>query len=395
MKNGALAGARLCASRRLRLQTRRRHHQPAENKQDKESSHNDKGRKRRIFTPMTRPITIEEFLTLRGTIPVADVRTPAEFTHGHIPGAVNLPLFTNEERVKVGTTYKQQGREAAILLGFNLTGPKWSGFIHQALQIAPQKKIALHCWRGGMRSAAMAWALDLYGFEVQTIRGGYKSFRHWAHRQYQRTYPLSVIGGMTGSGKTRILTRLRASGEQIIDLEDLAQHQGSTYGSLNRLIQPTQEQFENNLAIQLARMDPNRPVWIEDESQNIGKCLIPKPLWTQLRAATLFDVQVPEQDRVAALLAEYGNLDKDFLVESTERIGRPLGPEHTKAAVAAIREDRMADFIRLVLVYYDNTYRKCLVTRDPNNIIPITAAGGDPERNGALLLSIARNSIPV
>lgn len=344
---------------------------------------------------MSRPITIEEYLALRPSFPVADVRTPAEFIHGHVPGAVNLPLFSNEERVKVGTTYKQQGREAAILLGFDLTGPKWSGFIRQALEIAPQKKIALHCWRGGMRSAAMAWALDLYGFEVQTIRGGYKAFRHWAFRQWERPYPLSVIGGMTGSGKTRVLSRLRASGEQSIDLEDLAQHQGSTYGSLNRLIQPTQEQFENNLAIQLAGMDLSRPVWIEDESQNIGKCLIPKPLWNQVRAATLFDLQVPEEERVSALLAEYGDLDKDFLIESTERIGRRLGPEQTKAAITAIREDRMADFIRQVLVYYDKTYRKGIVSRDPNNIIPVAATTGDPERNAAQLLSIARNTITV
>ncbi|HLX67494.1 MAG TPA: tRNA 2-selenouridine(34) synthase MnmH [Puia sp.] len=344
---------------------------------------------------MTRPIHMEELLAARETIPVADVRTPAEFTHGHIPDAINLPLFSNEERIKVGTTYKQEGREAAILLGFDLTGPKWSGFIQQALQIAPHRKIALHCWRGGMRSAAMAWALDLYGFEVLTIRGGYKSFRHWALRQFQRSYPLSVIGGMTGSGKTRVLTHLRSSGEQIIDLEDLAQHQGSAYGSLNRLIQPTQEQFENNLALRLAKIDPSRPVWIEDESQNIGKCLLPKPLWTQLRNAALFDLQVPEKDRVVALLAEYGDLDKDFLIGSTERIGRRLGPEQTKAAVTAILDGRMADFIRQVLIYYDKTYQKGLASRDPNNIIPIVAINGDPERNAEKLLSAARNSIPI
>jgi tRNA 2-selenouridine synthase len=344
---------------------------------------------------MSRPVTIEEFLALRGSIPVADVRTPAEFTHAHIPGAFNLPLFTNAERVKVGTMYKQEGREAAILLGFDLTGLKWSAFIQQALQIAPQKKIALHCWRGGMRSAAMAWALDLYGFEVQTIRGGYKSFRHWVLRQWERPYPLSVIGGMTGSGKTRVLTRLRTSGEQTIDLEALAQHQGSSYGSLNRLIQPTQEQFENNLAIQLARLDLNRPVWIEDESQNIGKCLIPKPLWTLLRRSTLFDLQVPDDERVSALVAEYGDLDKDFLIESTERIGRRLGPEQTKAAITAIREGRMADFIRQVLIYYDRTYMKGLNSRAASNIIPIIATTGNSLQNAAQLLAIARNTIPV
>jgi tRNA 2-selenouridine synthase len=341
---------------------------------------------------MTRPIHIEELLALPAAIPIADVRTPAEFAHGHIPGAVNLPLFSNEERIRVGTTYNQQGREAAILLGFDLTGSRWSGFIRQAQDIAPAKKIALHCWRGGMRSAAMAWALDLYGFEVLTIRGGYKTFRHWALRQWQQAYPLSVIGGMTGSGKTRVLARLRASGEQTIDLEDLAQHQGSAYGSLNRLVQPTQEQFENDLAIQLVKMDLRQPVWIEDESQNIGRCLIPKPFFTQLRNATLFDLQVPEEYRIAALLEEYGGLDKDFLIESTERIGRRLGGEQTKIAITAIREDRMADFIRQVLVYYDKTYKKGLITRDPNNIVAIIAPDGNAKTNADHLLSIARQA---
>jgi tRNA 2-selenouridine synthase len=344
---------------------------------------------------MTRPITIEELMALPVATPIADVRTPAEFAHGHIPGAINLPLFSNEERIRVGTTYKQQGREAAILLGFDLTGAKWSGFIRQADEMAPAKKIALHCWRGGMRSAAMAWALDLYGFEVCTVRGGYKNFRHWALRQCQRPYPLSVIGGMTGSGKTRILARLREAGEQTIDLEDLAQHRGSAYGSLNRLIQPTQEQFENNLAIQLAKMDPQRPIWIEDESQNIGKCLLPKPLWNQLRNAPLFDLQVPLEDRIAALLEEYGGLDKDFLVESTERICKRLGPEQTRNAISAIREDRMADFIRQVLVYYDKTYSKGIITRDQNNIVPIVATNGNPDTNVSQLLSAARNTVPI
>ena len=105
---------------------------------------------------MTRKITIDEFLEKHRDIPMADVRTPAEFAQGHIPGAFNIPLFTNEERVTVGITYKQKGREAAILLGFDLTGNKWSNFIRQALEISPQKKIAVHCWRGGMRSSGVA-----------------------------------------------------------------------------------------------------------------------------------------------------------------------------------------------------------------------------------------------
>ncbi|WP_431211080.1 rhodanese-like domain-containing protein [Puia sp. P3] len=141
---------------------------------------------------MIRRIAVEE---MEAGIPVADVRTPAEFGHGHIPGAFNLPLFSNEERVVVGTTYKQKSREAAILLGFDLVGSKWSGFIRTALELAPEKKIAVHCWRGGMRSGAMAWALDMYGFKVYLIEGGYKRYRRWVHDQFERSWNLAVVGG--------------------------------------------------------------------------------------------------------------------------------------------------------------------------------------------------------
>jgi tRNA 2-selenouridine synthase len=339
---------------------------------------------------MTRRITIDELQKMQEHIPVADVRTPAEFAQGHIPGAVNLPLFTNEERVRVGTTYKQQGKEAAILLGFDLTGDKWSGFIRQALDFAPGKKIAVHCWRGGMRSAAMAWALDLYGFDICLVQGGYKSYRRWAHRQFDKPRQLIALGGMTGSGKTKMLRRLDSMGEQVVDLEDLAQHRGSSYGTLNRLIQPTQEQFENELAARLSGMNPQRKIWIEDESQNIGRCLLPKPLWTQLRAAFLFDLQVLAEQRIDALAEEYGSLDRGFLVECTERIHKRLGPEQTKYAIAAIREGRMTDFIRLVLVYYDKTYRKGLDSREPDKIIPMPVSNSDAEQTARQLIKAAQ-----
>ena len=137
---------------------------------------------------MTHRISIEDIEKQTAGLPVLDVRAPAEFAHGHIPGAFSLPLFSDEERARVGMTYKHQGREAAILLGFELTGPKWSGFIRQALELAPQKKVILHCWRGGMRSSAMAWALDMYGFEVYLLQGGYKSYRRWVARRWEKNY---------------------------------------------------------------------------------------------------------------------------------------------------------------------------------------------------------------
>ncbi|SHM74684.1 tRNA 2-selenouridine(34) synthase MnmH [Mucilaginibacter sp. OK098] len=339
---------------------------------------------------MTRQITIDDFLQLSIPIALIDVRTPAEFEQGHIPGAFNIPLFTNEERVKVGTTYKQVGREEAILLGFDLTGSKWSGFIKSALEIAPDKKIAVHCWRGGMRSGAMAWALDLYGFEVFIIQGGYKNYRRWVHSRFELNYQLWILGGMTGSGKTRILQQFKTIGEQVIDLEDLAQHQGSSYGTMNKMVQPTQEQFENNLAEELKRMDRGRKIWVEDESLTIGKRSIPNPFWHQMREAVLIDMKVDAEQRITMLVQEYGSLDKDFLAECTERIRKRLGPEQTKHALEAIRENRMDDFIRLVLVYYDKTYRTGLSKRNSEQVFPVDINGDDIVNNAHTILTFTQ-----
>jgi tRNA 2-selenouridine synthase len=336
---------------------------------------------------MIHTVDINNFLKLDNTIPVADVRTPAEFEQGHICGAYNLPLFTNDERVRVGTTYKQQGREPAILLGFDLVGDKWSGFIRRALEIAPGKKIVLHCWRGGMRSGAMAWALNLYGFEVYLLEGGYKSYRRWVLERFEEKFVIHILGGLTGSGKTKVLQVLKALNEQVIDLEELAQHQGSAFGSMDSMIQPTQEQFENNLADELNQLDKHKHIWIEDESITIGKRVIPTAVFHQMRDATVYALTIPLDARVNFLVDEYGQLDRMFLTTCTEKIGKRLGPEQTKNAVTAIEEGRIADFIRLVLVYYDKTYRLGLSKRQPETIVSVEGADTNAAANASLILS--------
>lgn len=317
---------------------------------------------------MSKLIHIDSFLLQAGGIPIIDVRSPSEFNQGHIPGALNLPLLSDEDRVKVGIKYKQSGREEAILLGFDLTGHKWSGFIKAALQLAPKRKVLLHCWRGGMRSEIMAWALSLYGFDVWILEGGYKSYRRWALSQFDLEFPFLVLGGKTGSQKTEILQEMAQQGHPVIDLEGLAQHQGSSFGSMNRLKQPTQEQFENELAYLLFQYKGSKDIWVEDESRTIGKIVIPGNIWRQMQSAKVICIDKTENDRVDFLCRQYGILDPDFLIEATQRIGKRLGPLQTKMAEEAIRQNRMADFIRIVLLYYDKAYHRCIERRAPETV---------------------------
>jgi tRNA 2-selenouridine synthase len=198
---------------------------------------------------------------------------------------------------------------------------------------------------------------------------------------------------MTGSAKTKILHELRKLGEQVIDLEDLAQHNGSSYGTMNKMIQPTQEQFENNLAEQLRDLDRGVPVWVEDESLNIGKVSVPRPFWIQMTNAVEINLKVGLEQRIEELVKVYGSLDKDFLVTCTERIHKRLGPVQTKQAIAAIRENRMSDFIRLVLVYYDKTYLRSLNKKDGAKLFDVSLQSDQHAENALTLLDF-RKTIP-
>ena len=341
---------------------------------------------------MVKQISLQEFIEKSATIPVVDVRTELEFEQGHFPNALNIPIFTNEERVIVGTTYKQQGRQPAILLGFELTGPKWGNFIKEAEKIAPDKKIMVHCWRGGMRSSAMAWAFDLYGFEVYTLKGGYKTFRRFGIESFSNSYNFVILSGSTGSAKTKTLQEMKKLGEQVIDLEDLAQHQGSSFGSMGKLIQPSQEQFENLLATELVKMDISKPIWLEDESVTIGKRVIPKPIWEQMRKASIIKIEISKVERVNFLNEDYGNLNKEFLKESVIRITKRLGPLETKLTLQAIDESRMKDFINQVLVYYDKTYAKGLNNREILNIKQINLNKIAPRENAKAIIEFLKNT---
>ena len=227
---------------------------------------------------MNNRLDVAEFLRESNTRVLLDVRSPGEYGQGHIPGALSFPLFTDAERALVGTCYKQNSREAALELGLELVGPKMAGSVREARTLAPHRRLAVHCWRGGQRSGSMAWLFRQAGFDVVTLEGGYKNFRRYVLESFDDTgLQLMVVGGRTGSGKTQVLKELARLGEQIIDLEAIAHHKGSAFGSIGEPEQPTVEQFENDLFQALRMLDPQRRVWIENESRSIGRVYTPAP----------------------------------------------------------------------------------------------------------------------
>jgi tRNA 2-selenouridine synthase len=321
---------------------------------------------------MAQQLSCSEFLDTPDVL--LDVRSPAEFAQGHIPGAISFPLFSDAERAEVGICYKQQGRNQAVELGFALAGPKFAGFIAEAKRLAPHRRVRLHCWRGGMRSEAVAWVLEMGGIEVALLTGGYKAFRRWAQHQFETARPIVILGGMTGTGKTDILQALAERGEQIIDLEAVASHRGSSFGGLGLPPQPTTEQFENHLALQWARLDPQQPVWIEAESRRVGTCRVPEALFQQMQSAPILEIQRSRAERLAGLVVVYGQAEREELVVATERIRKKLGGLRTQQAVELIQQGQLSEAFDLILDYYDRTYTYDLQRR-PVTIHAVDVAG--------------------
>lgn len=307
---------------------------------------------------------IHEFLSTGAEACIIDVRTPKEFLQGHIPGAVNIPLFTNEERAIVGTIYKKEGRQPAILKGLELVGPRMAEIIHKVQAIAKGNTVCVHCWRGGMRSGSVGWLLEMFGFKVYTLRGGYKAFRKEVLSGFKIETQVLILSGKTGTGKTHILHQLQKIGAQVIDLERLANHKGSAFGALGEEAQPTQEQFENELYLNILKINTTSPVWIEDESRLIGTKVVPDELWRTMRNSIVVYVEVPFEDRVNNLIQDYGKFTHDELRDSILKISRRLGPEQTKFAIDALDNSDLKTVCELCLDYYDKTYSHGLKKRE-------------------------------
>ncbi len=318
---------------------------------------------------MPNPIDIQKFLQQSSnTKSIIDVRTPKEFEQGHIPGAVNIPLFSNEERVVVGTLYKQQGKQPAILKGLEFVGPKMTDIISKAQAIAKDNTIFVHCWRGGMRSGSVAWLLELYGIKIFILKGGYKAFRRYVLDSFAKQYNILVLGGKTGSAKTLVLEKLSELNEQVINLEKLTAHKGSAFGALGENKQPSQEQFENELASALQSINNEKVLWVEDESRLIGNKVIPEGLWAQMRLAKTICLNVPFEARVEYLTEEYGKFPKEELKIAVQKITKRLGHQQAKNALMALEENDLKTTCRICLSYYDKSYQHGMDKRDKTSI---------------------------
>lgn len=319
---------------------------------------------------MKQIISVDFYFQNLKHIPLIDVRSPGEFAKGHIPNAINIELFTDEERAIVGTIYKKESKENAFDVGYEFVKPKLNDFINRSIAVAPEKEVAIHCWRGGMRSNAFADHLLENGFDkVYVIEKGYKAFRNYVLQFFENPFNLKILGGYTGTGKTEILHSLKNKGQQVVDLEGLANHRGSAFGGIDLPPQPTTEQFENKLFSILQSFNPTFPIWVEDESNLIGQVTIPRAFYLQMRTVPVYFLEVPVQERAKHLVQTYSKLSQDKLSEAINRISKRLGYDNAKFALDELENKNYYKVVEITLFYYDKYYLKGLQSREEATIL--------------------------
>ena len=292
---------------------------------------------------------------------IIDARTPLEFHDDHLPGAINVPILTDAERVEIGTLYKQQGPQPARIRGLELTCHRFPAIVGTVTEAAAGRPVLVYCWRGGLRSESIAMLLETTGYPVVKLAGGYKSFRSIVTSFFELVslpVQLVVLHGMTGSGKTEFLQQLPSERYTTIDLEGLARHRGSAFGSLGLGEQPSQKRFETLLWDRFRKAPTDRPIVVEGESKRIGRLNLPGNLYEVMAASTKVWCDVSVATRVKRLSAEYAREEyRQPMAEALERIKKKLGGEqytelqHKLAAwdIPGLAQD-------LIEQYYDKLY---------------------------------------
>lgn len=343
---------------------------------------------------MTMPFNLiklpaDDFLGLRATLPLADVRSPGEFAAGHVPGAVNIPLFDDAERAEVGTLYKNEGNLKAVMKGIDLAAPAMSEKLRSGLDLAAGGKLLVYCWRGGMRSEAMAWLFSLGGIEPLVLSGGYKAYRNLILSDLGRDRKYIILGGLTGSGKTGVLRYMKAAGARVTDLEGLASHRGSAFGALGQAPQPSTEHFANILHDDLKSHTGNKPVWLEDESRNIGSVFMPDCFFARMQAAPVIALMMSMETRMPRLLREYTTFPVEEIIASVLRISKRLGGDRTREAIDALKRNDYPTAIRITLEYYDRFYNYGLSKRPEGQVVYINTDTDEEAVNAALVMQAA------
>jgi tRNA 2-selenouridine synthase len=331
----------------------------------------------------------DEFISRIKGKTVLDIRTPSEFRDGHLPQSISFPLFSDEERAVVGTIYKQVGRDQAVLKGLELVGPKLKYFVQQANKF--KGELFLYCWRGGMRSGSMAWLLETAGREVYVLEGGYKAFRTYGRELISQGLKLIMLSGPTGSGKTEILHQLVNLGEQVLDLEGLANHRGSSFGGIGQPPQPGTEQFTNLVIEKITGFDLSVPIWVEGESQNIGRVFILDELFSQMNSCPTIRIDPPKEERVERLVRDYACFPMEDLQVSIEKISKRLGGKDTKETLDALQAGDYKKVVDITLSYYDKTYDFSMARRE-TKMISFIPDSFDPEKIGPELVEFAKKS---
>lgn len=302
---------------------------------------------------------------------VIDVRSPAEFAEDHLPGAINLPVLDDAERAEVGTIYTQESPFKARKIGGALVARNTATHLQGPLAgHAGDWQPLVYCWRGGQRSGAFATILDQVGWRVRLVRGGYQSYRRLVvKRLYEDPLPhrLVILGGGTGTAKTRLLVHLAEQGAQVLDLEGLANHRGSLFGAMPGG-QPAQKMFESRIAATLEKHDPAQVTFVEAESSKVGDCLVPPSLWAAMQAAPRLTVAAPVAARAAFLCRAYSDLTEDG-TRLAARI-EALRPYHAREVIegwlAWAEAGEFEALARdLMVAHYDPRYEKSAAASPP------------------------------
>ncbi|MCA0173386.1 tRNA 2-selenouridine(34) synthase MnmH [Bacillus sp. RAR_GA_16] len=304
-------------------------------------------------------ITIDK--VLHKGMPLLDVRTPAEFEKFHIPGAINLPIFTNEEREAVGTTYKQKGTEAAKDLGISIVSPQLPDFYKRAKELANHQEFAVYCWRGGMRSKSLTTIFEMMGLSCYQVEGGIRAYRQKVTAGLEivarQTTPYLVLEGLTGTSKTEILIALEKKGYPVIDLEGLAAHRGSVFGRVD-LPERSQKEFEAKLYHRLLEIGETPYYIIESESKRLGNIIIPDFILEGKQKGTRIQVHAPLSYRIQTILNTYHpEQHHEEITDAVSKIEKRFSNEDKEVINQGLETKNYACIIeRLLLYYYDPRY---------------------------------------